>query len=174
MRRQGNWGLELRGDGLDVSQLEQVIVGWFPPAVRTRAGEYLFVHATRARELAEAAAQAGLAFVERLDLWSYILEEFLDTSFSEESQQRTLELLERNGVSRAEVAELRELVKEPMLRLTAATWEWVHYGLFDLLCAMEVKPGSAFAARVMEVADRGPVKPSSREALERLFPPAET
>ena len=77
--------------------LSEVCVGWFPPAVRTREGEYLFVPAEQARELADFASQHVIPFVRRNDVWSVILEEFLDTEFSPELQEGTLRYLRATG-----------------------------------------------------------------------------
>lgn len=155
--------------------LGEVCVGWFPPTVRTREGEYLFVPAEQASALADFASQHGIPFVQRNDVWSLILEEFLDTEFPPELQEGTLRLLESNGVSRAETKAMRERVGKRMLALTVATWEWQHYGLYDVLSVMRpftFTTGSSFSRfyeEAMRLADRGGVQPATREEFSRLF-----
>jgi hypothetical protein len=122
-----------RPSRLASKEIGEVCVGWFPPTVRTREGEYLFIPAEQARELADFASQHGIPFVRRNDLWSFILEEFLDTEFPPGSQEATLRYLERNGVSRAETRAMRRLVGKRMLvirallrRVDAARGAWEH------------------------------------------------
>lgn len=165
-----------RPSRIPAESLGELCVGWWPPAVRTREGEYLFVPAVQARELADFASRNGIPFADRADLWSFILEEFLDTEFSPESQEGTLRYLESNGVSRAETQAMRELVGKRMLALTAMTWEWMHYGLYDVLVAMKPFtfttgwPFSRFYEESMRLADRGGVQPATREDFLRGFP----
>jgi hypothetical protein len=159
--------------------LGEVCVGWFPPTVRTREGEYLFIPAEQAGELAAFASQHGIPYVRRNDVWSLILEEFLDTEFPPELQEGTLRFLESNGVSRAETQAMRELVGKRMLALTVATWEWQHYGLHDVLSAMRpftFTTGwsfSRFYEESMRLADRGGLVPTTQEDFLRCFPSRE-
>ncbi|HEX8441411.1 hypothetical protein [Archangium sp.] len=161
---------------IPVEALREVCVGWFPPTLGTREGEYLFVPAGQARELADFASQHGIPFVKRFDVWSFLLEPFLDTQLSPELEEGHLRRLEENGVSRAEVQAIRERVEERMLALTAATWEWVHYGLHDVLTVMRpftFFTGGSFArfyAEAMQLAERGQVQPATREDFLRSFP----
>ncbi|WP_309897637.1 hypothetical protein [Archangium sp.] len=165
-----------RPSRLPAEALEEVCVGWFPPAVRTREGEFLFVSAEQARELAGFASQHGIPFVRRAELWSFILEDFLDTESSPELREGALRYLEHHGVSRAETQAMRELVGRRMLMLTAVTWEWQHYGLYDVLGAM--KPFTfttgwsfeRFYAEAMRLAARGGTQPATEEDFLRCFP----
>jgi len=165
-----------RPSRIPTGALEEVCVGWFPPAVRTREGEYLFVSGAQARELAGFASGHGIPFVRRADVWSFILEEFLDTESSPELREGTLRYLEQQGVSRAETQAMRELVGKRMLALTAVTWEWQHYGLYDVLGAM--KPFTfttgwsfeRFYEEAMRLANRGGVQPATEEDFLRSFP----
>jgi hypothetical protein len=160
---------------IPAESLGEVCVGWLPPAVRTREGEYLFVPAEQAEELADFASRHGIPFVRREDVWSFILEEFLDTEFSPELQEGTLRVLESTGVSRAETQAMRALVGKRMLARTWASWEWQHYGLYDVLSAMRpftFTTGwsfSRFYAESMRLAERGGVQPSTREDYSQCF-----
>lgn len=157
-------------------EVTEVCVGWAPPAVRVRSGEYLFVPATRVEALATHAAAHGVPFVERRDLWSLILDPFLDTEHGPEWDEKLLQNLEAEGVTRAETLALRQDLERPMLSLTAATWEWVHYGLFDALLVK--RPATplgradfeAFCARAFALADRGSFQSSTAERLLAMFP----
>ncbi len=73
--------------------------------------------------------------------WSFILEPFLDTEFSEESKESRLQCLEELGVDRLEVQKIREQVSEQMYKYNFDTflWEWCSLNLLDVLLAMSVK-----------------------------------
>jgi hypothetical protein len=151
-----------------------------PPEVRI-AGETLFVSHELREELARAAEAHAVPVVRRVDVWGMLLDPFLDTWFDDDVQERTLQRLEENGISRAEAASIRERVGFPMLHHNAMLWEWVHLGLWDLLEAHRnvwvrllrgLTPGRycAFYAWTMEVAGRGKVIPPIRweaEAAEK-------
>ncbi len=165
-----------RSPRIPVEALREVCVGWFPPTVSTREGEYLFVPAEQARALADFASQHGVPFVQRFDVWSFLLEPFLDTELSPELEEGNLRCLEENGVGRAEARAIRERVERRMLALTTATWEWVHYGLHDVLTVMRpftFTTGVSFARfydEAMQLAERGRVQPATREDFLRFFP----
>lgn len=106
-----------------------------PPELRIDGGEALFVDARRTDDLLRAAAAHGIPTVHRADVWDMLLDPFLDTTFSEADQERTLARLEHNGVPRHEAARIRERVAERMLQYNALLWDWVHLGMWDLLHA---------------------------------------
>ena len=57
-----------------------------PPEVHTVDGEILFVPAWQAEELRQAAEKNSIPLGSVFDVWGNILDEFLDTEFSEEDQ----------------------------------------------------------------------------------------
>lgn len=139
-----------------------------PPELRT-AHEVLFIHARLKDDLRRAAEAHGVPIVERVDVWDLLLEPFLDTSFKEDDQERTLSALEQNGVSRDEALRIREEVRERMLEYNSILWDWVHLGMNDLLDAHRVVLDEArfreFFARAQEIALRAGVrKPWRRPA----------
>jgi hypothetical protein len=106
-----------------------------PPEPRLRTGEILFVSATQRDELVQAAATHRLRIVRRFDVWSLLLEPFLDTEFAADDKERTLALLAENGVPREEALALRRRFARRMLAYNAIHWDWAHLGLSDLLDA---------------------------------------
>lgn len=100
------------------------------------ARELIFISATDRAALSHWAAEQHIPTLQRPDLWADLLEPFLDTEFDEASQEQTRQRLQSHGLSPAEIAYWRQRVKGPMLRYNALLWEWVHLGLYDLLCAM--------------------------------------
>jgi hypothetical protein len=139
-----------------------------PPEVRTHQGETLFISAEHATEFRTAIAEAQLAVVRRVDVWDLLLEPFLDTEFTADDQERTMATLQRLGISRLEVSEIRRSVQNSMLAYNGMLWDWVHLGLFDLLIATRwpiawagfvhrlfPKRYGRFYWRAMELADHG-------------------
>lgn len=163
-----------RSPRLEAKQLVDVSVGWFPPAVLTKEGEFIFVPATRANELRAFATENGIPFVWRADIWSMLLEPFLDTELSPQDSERLYQQLEKHEVPRKEADQVREALKYRMLMLTAVTWEWAHYGMFDALSQMKGFPflsGWTFARfydYAMSLAGRGSVQPAT---AADFFPP---
>ncbi len=141
------------------------IVDWSPPAILTRQGEFLFIPAEQQDALQAFAREQSIPVTRRYDVWSDLLDPFLDTEFSEEATMATqVRLRERGQLTDTEIAGIRKTVGTRMLALTAQTWEWQSYGLYDALTAM--KPWTSlrrnrwleFYAGAMEIARRGGVK----------------
>jgi hypothetical protein len=155
------------------SAVREVLPEMWPPEIRTHAGEVLFVSATQKDQLLAAAARHALPIVRRIDMWALILEPFLDTEFSEQSQQRTFEILHENGVGRERCEALRQEFGPAMYHYNFATflWEWVHLGQYDLFSAISSVPGNllawqkgrsfaTFYSEAMEIAGCGRIIPS--------------
>jgi hypothetical protein len=163
-----------RSARIEAKQLVDVSVGWFPPAVLTKEGEFVFVPAPKANELRAFATENGVPFVSRLDIWSLLLDPFLDTELTAQQHENIYQLLEKHEVPRKETDQVREALKFRMLMLTAITWEWQHYGMFDALSQMKGFPflsGWTFARfydYAMSLAGRGSVKPAT---AAEFFPP---
>ena len=142
-----------------------------PPSVRTKEGEFLYITARQWEQLKEFAKANGIPEVRRVDIWSIILDPFLDTQHGEEYMQRSMEILAANNVSEKEVKEMRQLVGKRMMALTSLTWEWIHYGLYDALSAMKplcILSGWTFEKfyyHAMKLEDRG-VNTSAIETVD--------
>ena len=114
----------------------------FPPELRTRRGETLFVTGKQREDLAKHADAVGVEVRRSLDVWGLLLKPFLDTSFDPPEVARINEVLESLGIS----GTLRERVRRrigPLMRafnLDSGLWEWTHLGLDDLLAAINGAP----------------------------------
>lgn len=108
-----------------------------PPEVWTKGGDILFISAMHKEELKAKANEHDIPDVSRIDVWGLILDPFLDTTFTEEEQERTLKRLEEQGASREEVLRLREELNDVMIayNFDSMLWDWVHLGLSDALDA---------------------------------------
>lgn len=138
------------------------VVKWHPPALRMRDREFLMVGGTEFDGLKHWCAEHGVPVVNRYDAWADLLEPFLDTEIGAAGTEATYLRLAQHGFDRPEVETLRAEVDKPMIYLTALTWEWVHYGIYDVLRATHPVPSffwrrerRAFVRRVMAVAERG-------------------
>lgn len=118
-------------------EIQEINSSGTPPEVWTKTGDILFVSATQKAELKAKAKENNIPDNNRIDVWDLILEPFLDTEFSEEEQERTIKLLEKQGIAREEVFRLREESEAVMIayNFDSMLWDWVHLGLSDVLDA---------------------------------------
>lgn len=117
--------------------IREVVPSGIPPEIRTYQGEVLFVNALQKDVLIESAQIHDVPLVQRVDVWSLILEPFLDTEPDEPMKLYTQRKLAENGISEKYCAQLRERFA-PMIHaynFDTFLWEWVHLGLYDLLSA---------------------------------------
>lgn len=124
-------------DLLIIEDIAEIDENALPPQIRTIHGEILFVPGNQKNELVKFAKRNKLPLIHRFDVWDLLLEPFLDTEFEAEQKERTLRILEQNGINREECETIREEVSEVMILYNFATglWDWVHLGLEDLLSA---------------------------------------
>lgn len=164
-----------QGRTIRANFVSDLVVGWSPPCFRTNDGEYLFVPAHRLEVLIDWAQDNHVLFKERVDIWSMILDPFLDTKFDDEYLERTSRTLAANGVSKEEIDEMRRLVGTRMRLLTYQTWEWAYFGLYDVLEQMRTltfTTGWAFDRfydHALELADRGNATDATADDMRRLF-----
>ena len=128
----------------------------------TTGSELLLVSRTHLDALQKICQRHDIPLVQRYDVWSDLLDPFLDTEFSLDSQKANIQRLKEHGsLTDDEIIDLRKKVEGKMVRHTALTWEWQHYGLADLLAVMKPKLGfgrerwAEFYGEVMEISLRG-------------------
>jgi hypothetical protein len=130
-----------------------------PPTIRI-GNELIFISAEHRQELSAFADRNKISLSDRVELWDWILEPFLDTEFTDEHKESLYNLLEKYELSRQTVDNLRETVKEQMMKYNFDTmiWEWGMFGALDVLQAMRPKLNAAdfnsFYKQVMEIALR--------------------
>ncbi len=113
------------------------IVDWYPPAILTHQNEFLIFSREHWDVAVAFANQTSIATSQRQDIWSLILDPFLDTVLSDDHYQHTDAILRQAGLTKQAVGELRQRLDAPMMRLTALTWEWGGYSLYDALNAFK-------------------------------------
>lgn len=124
---------------VEIIDIREIIINFFPPALLTQKNELLFVSQDQVDSdtLAEFAKKHNIDVVARMDLWSMILDEFLDTEFSSEDKERTLNVLEEQGVTKSHCHQLRQRLSGVMFsyNFDSCLWEWCYLGLYDVLNA---------------------------------------
>ncbi|MDX2279165.1 MAG: hypothetical protein NW218_06230 [Saprospiraceae bacterium] len=139
------------------AEIDNIDPTGYPPTIKIR-DELLFVRATQQDALKKFAADNNLTTVDRPDLWSWILEPFLDTEFTDETDNRLKIRLAEYGLTEEIVISLRQAVGTQMVKYNFDTmlWDWTHLGAFDVLSAMSTKYNKAayqdFYKNVMRIA----------------------
>ena len=105
----------------------------FPITAVIHTNEVIFLRGLSTSDLTKLKQSEKLKQTSPTDNWELLCEEFLDTEFSLDMQQRTLDLLNENGISYRETKKIRKRLRLRMLIRTSVSWEWQYYGHFDVL-----------------------------------------
>ena len=139
------------------NQIDDIALKSYPPTFRV-GNELIYLTSEKKVELEEFATRNNIKTIERPMIWGWILEPFLDTEFTTETDQRLTKLLENYGLTANQVKSLREEVETQMLKYNFDTilWEWGGFDALDVLKAMRTKYKKEefdnFYRRVMEIA----------------------
>lgn len=139
------------------NQIDNIDLKSYPPTFRV-GNELIYLTSEKKVELEEFATRNNIKTIERPMIWGWILEPFLDTEFTTETDQRLTKLLENYGLTANQVKSLREEVETQMLKYNFDTmlWEWGGFDALDVLKAMRTKYKKEefdnFYRRVMEIA----------------------
>ncbi len=120
--------------------IEEIDIESYPPTIKVK-NELIFLTSENRDELKEFALRNNLKTIKRPDIWGWILEPFLDTEFTKETDERLTRLLNEYGLTKEIVNEIRKEVKIQMLKYNFDTmlWEWAGLGAEDVLKAMRTK-----------------------------------
>lgn len=138
-------------------QIDDIDFKSFPPTIRIN-DELIFLTSEQKQELENFATKHNIQTTERPMLWEWILEPFLDTEFTSETDLRLTKLLTSYGLSSETVKSLRTEVETQMIKYNFDTilWDWSGLGASDVLKAMRTKYNKAafteFYNRVMTIA----------------------
>ena len=139
------------------NQIDDIDFKSYPPTFRV-GNELIFLTSEKKIELEEFATKNNIKTVERSWIWDWILEPFLDTEYTTETDERLTKLLESYGLTTDQVKSLRAEVETQMLKYNFDTmlWEWGGFNASDVLRAMRTKykkdEYEDFYRRVMEIA----------------------
>ncbi|MEL7248789.1 MAG: hypothetical protein AAFO03_10235 [Bacteroidota bacterium] len=117
---------------ITLDQINEVNLLTQPLSVVIDHKEVIFLPQISKEELASFARRNQLKISERFDIWEAINEPYLDTEFSKEQEQATIQALIHNGVSEEEVKGIRKKISLTM-SMNMFAWEWVYLGQFDYL-----------------------------------------
>lgn len=137
------------------------VIDWFPPTIRMKDDEFLMVSRGHFDELTAFCDAHDIRFESRYDAWSDLLEPFLDTELSFPTRKNIFRRLTEAGFSKPEIRAIRKKISRRMWQYTYASWEWQHYGMYDLLHIMRPrwfsrnKNWREFYGWSMEVAKKG-------------------
>lgn len=121
-------------------QIDDIDFKSYPPTIRIK-NELIFLSAEKKPELEDFAKRNTIKTVERPRIWEWILEPFLDTAYTAETDQKLKTLLEDYGLKTDRVRSLRAEVETQMLKYNFDTmlWDWVGLDASDVLRAMRTK-----------------------------------
>jgi hypothetical protein len=120
--------------------------------------ELIFISAEHKDELKNFATQNNIPTIQQPPIWNWILEPFLDTEFTSEHELRLNNLLAQHGLTKLEIENIRNRVKEQMLKYNFDTmlWNWTDFNAMDVLLAMHPKLSDtefeSFYREVMRIA----------------------
>ncbi len=122
------------------SEIDACHLDEFPPTLKV-GKELIFISKVKENELKNFAINNHIKIEKRPSNWNWITEPFLDTEFTDDDQQKTLDILSSNGITKREVIELRSEIEKQMYKYNFDTmlWEWCNLGLLDVLFAMNAK-----------------------------------
>ena len=146
--------------------VREIVPDAFPPEIRTRQGEVLFIAKGEEAALLESARHYGIPAVKRVDVWSLLLDPFLDTEFDDKIQAACASILSQNGIDATHSSAIRERFSSLMdaYNFDTGLWDWLHLGLYDLLLAHCLFPThSDFRAvywETMQIAEKALKLPS--------------
>lgn len=107
----------------------------YPPHVVTLHGETLFLPRGEHAALAAFCAGNGIPARARADIWSMLLEPFLDTVVTADDLARIQKRLYAAGLGPDDVAAIRARVGPLVDAYNSLVWDWVDLNLTDLLNA---------------------------------------
>ncbi|MCZ8198680.1 MAG: hypothetical protein O9267_13835 [Flavobacterium sp.] len=138
-------------------QIDDIDYKSYPPTFRV-GNELIYLTSEKKVELEAFAKKNNIMTIERPMIWGWILEPFLDTEFTTETDERLTKLLKSYGMTTDKVKSLRTEVETQMLKYNFDTmlWEWGGFDASDVLRSMRTKYNKDefedFYRRVMEIA----------------------
>lgn len=121
-------------------QIDDLDIKSYPPTFRV-GEELIFLTREKKDELENFAKRNNIKIVERPIIWGWLLEPFLDTDFTPETEERLIKILEDYGLAIEQVKAIRTEVETQMLKYNFDTmlWEWCRLDTLDVLKAMRTK-----------------------------------
>jgi hypothetical protein len=117
----------------------------YPSELRLKSGDILFVPHDGKVALMNFVNRHNIRLSARRAVWDTLLEPYLDTSQTEEEKQKDDAWLAQQGLNSNAVRRWRREVGGAMMAMNFGTglWEWVSFGLHDVLIAKRAFLGKA-------------------------------
>lgn len=144
---------------IHVPEINEIHLDCYPLTLKIEK-ELIFISRNLLEDLKNFATQNDIPIKTRTANWNWITEPYLDTEFDQAQKEKTIELLISNGISAAEIEELRTEIADQMYKYNFDTmlWEWGILGLYDVLIAMQPKYSKSefeqFYWKAMEIEQR--------------------
>ncbi|BDB63753.1 hypothetical protein T36_0197 [Helicobacter cinaedi] len=101
----------------------------------------------------------GVQEIHHMDNWIALLEEYLDTEYTQETHEWCMNHLMSNGFTQEEISAIKKREGKMMDRYNTFAWEWICLDVFDVLfvkkCNKQSNKHIAFYRRAMEIALQG-------------------
>ena len=125
---------------LTKNNIEAICTTSYPPLIKVE-NEVIFISREKHIELEEFIKRNGIKTFKETRNWNWILEPYVDTEYTDETDKRLRKLLLDNGIDEIELKKIRDEVGIQMYKYNFDTmlWDWGGLGLSDVLCAMRVK-----------------------------------
>lgn len=142
---------------IKANQIDELNSLSYPPTIKV-GNELIFLTREKKDELEAFATRNNVAIVVRPVIWTWILEPFLDTEYTPETDEKAMDFLGNYGLTAEQVKSLRTEVQTQMIKYNFDTmlWEWGSFDTSDVLKAMRTKYDKetyeAFYNRAMEIA----------------------
>lgn len=141
---------------IKANQIDAICWDSYPPAIKVK-DEYIFISREHSEILKQFVVRNKVNTFKTIWVWQWLLEPYLDTEYTQETDLRLNELLNKGGISNDEINSIRNEVKDQMMKYNFDTmlWEWGGLGLEDVLAAMRAKYNKVkfddFFKRAMEI-----------------------
>lgn len=118
---------------INVTQISEVNLNTNPISIVINHNEIIFIEDKYNKDFLDFVKRNDLKVDNRFDIWSAINEVFLDTEFTPQHHERTLQNLKENGIQKEKVIEIREKIKDLMTDWRSISWSFNYLGQYDLL-----------------------------------------
>ncbi|ARS35680.1 hypothetical protein [Pontibacter actiniarum] len=125
---------------ITVNLIDAVCLDSYPPFIK-KEKEAIFISRVQLPELEDFVGRNQIPIVKPTNSWTWILEPYLDTEYTDDTHRNLIDLLSKKGITEDEVNAIRAEVKEKMFKYNFNTmlWEWGMLDLSSVLAAMRVK-----------------------------------
>ncbi|MFS4469705.1 hypothetical protein [Maribacter sp. 2210JD10-5] len=144
---------------LTLNRIKEVDFNTFPYTMKIDNGEIIFFNHGDTEEIKNFAERNHIKQSNKIDVWSLLCNEFLDTEIEKEEAEKQKATLLHLGFTESELTAIRKKIKWSLF----GTWEWTYLGHWDVLAMKQNRNpfyrfnGANFYWWTMEIALKGKV-----------------